>query len=151
MLIDEAVELGQKILDMYAQGAFDVCEIVVSRFRSAINRTIVVEQVFPVQIAENESICRQQTPNICNGAFYDYEPGLLEILDGLLPLVFRSSLFQAVVHSQASEQGARMTSMDNATRNAKDMISGLTLRYNRIRQTAITTELTEIIAGAEAL
>ncbi len=148
---DEAVELGQKILDMYAQGAFDVCEIVVSRFRSAINRTIVVEQVFPVQIAENENICRQQTPNICNGAFYDYEPGLLKILDGLLPLVFRSSLFQAVVHSQASEQGARMTSMDNATRNAKDMISGLTLRYNRIRQTAITTELTEIIAGAEAL
>lgn len=147
----EAVDLGQRVLDMYAKGEFDVCETVSSRFRSAINREIVVRQVFPVQIEDFEYNRLHAPVNVYKGAFYDYEPGLLEILDGLLSLLFRSSLFQAIVHSQASEHGARMTSMDNATRNAKDMISGLTLRYNRIRQTAITTELIEIIAGAEAL
>ena len=147
----EAVDLGQRILDLYKQGEMDVCEVVVSRFRSAINREIVKEQVFPVVIEDFEYNRLHAPINVYKGAFYDYEPGLLEILDGMMPLIFRSSLFQAVVHSQASEHGARMTSMDNATRNAKDMISGLTLRYNRIRQTAITTELVEIIAGAEAL
>lgn len=147
----EAVDLGQRILDLYKQGEMDVCEVVVSRFRSAINREIVTEQVFPVVVEDFEYNRLHAPVNVYKGAFYDYEPGLLEILDGMMPLIFRSSLFQAVVHSQASEHGARMTSMDNATRNAKDMISGLTLRYNRIRQTAITTELVEIIAGAEAL
>lgn len=147
----EAVDLGQKILDLYKQGEIDVCEIVFSQFRSAINREIINEQVFPV-IVEDFEYNRLHAPiNVYKGAFYDYEPSLLEILASMLPLIFRSSLFQAIVHSQASEHGARMTSMDNATRNAKDMISGLTLRYNRIRQTAITTELVEIIAGAEAL
>lgn len=147
----EAVDLGQWILDFYKQGEIDVCEVVFSRFRSAINREIVNEQVFPVVVEDFEYNRLHAPANVYKGAFYDYEPGLLEMLDAMLPLIFRSSLFQAVVHSQASEHGARMTSMDNATRNAKDMISGLTLRYNRIRQTAITTELVEIIAGAEAL
>ncbi len=147
----EAVDLGQRILDLYKQGEMDVCEVVCSRFRSAINREIVTEQVFPVVVEDFEYNRLHAPVNVYKGAFYDYEPGLLEILDAMMPLIFRSSLFQAVVHSQASEHGARMTSMDNATRNAKDMISGLTLRYNRIRQTAITTELVEIIAGAEAL
>lgn len=147
----EAVDLGQRILDLYKQGEIDVCEVVFSRFRSAINREIVKEQVFPVVIEDFEYNRLHAPINVYKGAFYDYEPGLLELLESMLPLIFRSSLFQAIVHSQASEHGARMTSMDNATRNAKDMISGLTLRYNRIRQTAITTELVEIIAGAEAL
>lgn len=147
----EAVDLGQWILDFYKQGEIDVCEVVFSRFRSAINREIVNEQVFPVVVEDFEYNRLHAPINVYKGAFYDYEPGLLELLESMLPLIFRSSLFQAVVHSQASEHGARMTSMDNATRNAKDMISGLTLRYNRIRQTAITTELVEIIAGAEAL
>ena len=147
----EAVDLGQRILDLYKQGEIDVCEVVCSRFRSAINREIVTEQVFPVVVEDFEYNRLHAPINVYKGAFYDYEPGLLELLESMLPLIFRSSLFQAIVHSQASEHGARMTSMDNATRNAKDMISGLTLRYNRIRQTAITTELVEIIAGAEAL
>lgn len=147
----EAVDLGQRILDLYKQGEVDVCEVVCSRFRSAINREIVTEQVFPVVVEDFEYNRLHAPINVYKGAFYDYEPGLLELLESMLPLIFRSSLFQAIVHSQASEHGARMTSMDNATRNAKDMISGLTLRYNRIRQTAITTELVEIIAGAEAL
>lgn len=89
--------------------------------------------------------------NMVNNAFYDYEPEKLLMLEELLPQLLRMFMFQAIAHSQASEHGARMTSMDNATRNAKDMISSLTLKYNGIRQTAITTELTEIISGAEAL
>ena len=89
--------------------------------------------------------------NVVRGAFYDYEPDKMQLLEGILPLIFRGSLFQSIVHSQASEHGARMTSMDNATRNANDMISKLTIKYNSIRQSAITTELIEIISGAEAL
>lgn len=86
-----------------------------------------------------------------NGAAYEYEPYKMEVLGQSLPLLYKASVFEAIIHSQASEHGARMTSMDNATRNAKDMISRLTLKYNRMRQTNITTELIEIIAGAEAL
>ena len=82
---------------------------------------------------------------------YEYEPYKMEVLGQSLPLLYKASVFEAIIHSQASEHGARMTSMDNATRNAKDMISRLTLKYNRMRQTNITTELIEIIAGAEAL
>ena len=86
-----------------------------------------------------------------NNAYYDYEPDKLEMLDALLLMLAKAQMFDAIVQAQASEQGARMASMDNATRNASDMISKLTLRYNGIRQSAITTELTEIISGAEAI
>lgn len=147
----EAVDLGQRLLDMYKNNGFDICEIVVSRFRSAINREIEVGQIFPVQVEEFEYNRLHAPVNVVKGAFYDYEPDAMSLLNTLLPMIYRGSLFQAIVHSQASEHGARMTSMDNATRNAKEMISHLTLRYNRIRQNAITTELIEIIAGAEAL
>ena len=84
-------------------------------------------------------------------AYFESEPDNELLLEKLMPLVFRETIFDIMINSQASEQGARMTSMDNATRNAGDMISRLTLRYNRLRQTAITTELVEIIAGAEAI
>ena len=147
----EATDVADPILEMFDNKEIDVCEVVASRFRSAINREVKVEQILPVKIEDFEYNKMHAPINVVRGAFYEYEPGLMEILEGVLPLIFKSSIFQAIVHSQASEHGARMTSMDNATRNAKDMISSLTLRYNRIRQTAITTELTEIIAGAEAL
>lgn len=147
----EATDLAYPIMDMYEKGEIDVCEIVASKFFSAINREIKVAQVLPVLVEEYEYNKLHAPENVVKGAYYDYEPGLMEILEGILPLIFRGSIFQAIVHSQASEHGARMTSMDNATRNAKDMISSLTMRYNRIRQNAITTELIEIIAGAEAL
>ena len=88
---------------------------------------------------------------IYNGAFYDGEPDFASQLERLMPLALTEAVYDMMINSQASEQGARMASMDNATRNAKDMISKLTLRYNRLRQSAITTELTEIIAGAEAV
>lgn len=147
----EGTDLAIKILDMYNKGEINVCEVVGSKFRSAINREIVVAQALPVQVEEFEYNRMHLPTNVVKGAFYDYEPNKMEILEGLLPLIFKGSIFQAIVHSQASEHGARMTSMDNATRNAKDVISRLTLKYNLIRQTAITTELIEIISGAEAL
>lgn len=147
----EATDIAYPILDAYNKGEIDVCEVVVSHFRSAINREVKVGPVLPVKIEDFEYNRLNLPSNVVRGAFYDYEPGKLELLDGMLPLIFRGSIFQAIVHSQASEHGARMTSMDNATRNAKDMISRLTLKYNGIRQSAITTELIEIISGAEAL
>lgn len=147
----EAADIAKIISDMYVQKQINVCEIVVSKFKSAISRDIVSGQILPVQI-ENFEYNRLHIPtNVVRGAFYDYDPDKMTVLNGLLPLIFRNSLFQAIIHSQASEQGARMTSMDSATNNAKDMISKLTLRYNRIRQTAITNELIEIISGAEAI
>lgn len=147
----EASDIGYYILDAYNEGKIDVCEVVVSHFRSAINRTVMVGPLLPLKVEEFEYNKLHVPTNVVQGAFYDYEPGKMELLDGLLPLIFRGSIFQAIVHSQASEHGARMTSMDNATRNANDIISKLTIKYNRIRQTAITTELIEIISGAEAL
>lgn len=147
----EAADIAKIVMDMFVQKQINVCEVVYSKFKSAISHDICAEQILPVKI-ENFEYNKVHAPtNVVRGAFYDYLPGKAELLGGLLPLVFRGSLFQAIVQSQASEHGARMTSMDNATRNASDMISRLTLRYNRIRQTAITTELIEIISGSEAL
>ncbi len=147
----EASDIGYYILDAYNKGEIDACEVVVSRFRSAINREIKAGPLLPVKIEDYEYNKLHVPTNVVSGAFYDYEPGKMELLEGILPLIFRGSIFQAIVHSQASEHGARMTSMDNATRNASEMINKLTIKYNRIRQTAITTELIEIISGAEAL
>ena len=147
----EATDIAKVILDMYAKKQINVCEVVYSQFISAISRNVVAEQILPVKV-ESFEYNKVHTPtNVVHGAFYEYQPDKIALLTGILPLVFKSSLFQAIVQSQASEHGARMSSMDNATRNASDMISRLTLKYNRIRQTAITTELVEIIAGAEAI
>lgn len=147
----ESTDIALKILDMYKNKTIDICEIISPKFYSVMNREIKSRQALPIMVEEFEYNKLRLPTSIVHGAFYDYEPNKLEILEGLLPLIFKGSLFQAVVHSQASEHGARMTSMDNATRNAKDMISSLTLKYNGLRQTAITTELIEIISGAEAL
>ena len=147
----EASDIAYKVMDMFNLGEFDVCDVIVSRFFSAITREVICKQILPVAIENYEYNKLHLPQNVVMGAYYDYEPHKMQILEGLLPLVFRESIFQCIIHSQASEHGSRMTSMDNATRNAKDMISQLTLKYNRIRQTAITTELTEIISGAEAL
>ena len=148
----EGTDIAYPVLEAYEKGEIDVCEVVVSHFRSAINREVKCKQLLPMKMENFDNTNRLNfRTNVVRGAFYEYEPGKLELLSGMLPLIFRESVFQAIVHSQASEHGARMTSMDNATRNAKDMISKLTLKYNGIRQSAITTELIEIISGAEAL
>lgn len=146
---DESAVIANYAYDDFMMRNIDVCEAVYSEFHSAINREIVVKQLLPLRFSERAEAGTE--PVLVNGAAYEYEPYKMEVLGQSLPLLYKASVFEAIIHSQASEHGARMTSMDNATRNAKDMISLLTLKYNRMRQTNITTELIEIIAGAEAL
>lgn len=146
---DESAVIANYAYDDFMMRNIDVCEAVYSEFHSAINREIVVKQLLPLRFSERAEAGTE--PVLVNGATYEYEPYKMEVLGQSLPLLYKASVFEAIIHSQASEHGARMTSMDNATRNAKDMISRLTLKYNRMRQTNITTELIEIIAGAEAL
>ena len=146
---DESAVIANYAYDDFMMRNIDVCEAVYSEFHSAINREIVVKQLLPLRFSERAEAGTE--PVLVNGAAYEYEPYKMEVLGQSLPLSYKASVFEAIIHSQASEHGARMTSMDNATRNAKDMISRLTLKYNRMRQTNITTELIEIIAGAEAL
>ena len=146
---DESAVIANYAYDDFMMRNIDVCEAVYSEFHSAINREIVVKQLLPLRFSERAEAGTE--PVLVNGAAYEYEPYKMEVLGQSLPLLYKASVFEAIIHSQASEHGAHMTSMDNATRNAKDMISRLTLKYNRMRQTNITTELIEIIAGAEAL
>lgn len=144
---EEGVALADEISEMYMADKIDVCEVIYSRFISALNRDVVSEEVLPFDI----SVIETGVTDMEGSAYYESEPGTLEMLELTVPLAFKEHIYDIMINTQASEQGARMTSMDNATRNATDMISKLTLRYNRLRQTAITTELTEIIAGAEAI
>lgn len=146
---DESAVIANYAYDDFMMRNIDVCEAVYSEFHSAINREIVVKKLLPLRFSDRAEAGTE--PVLVNGAAYEYEPYKMEVLGQSLPLLYKASVFEAIIHSQASEHGARMTSMDNATRNAKDMISRLTLKYNRMRQTNITTELIEIIAGAEAL
>lgn len=148
---DEAAELGKKIGEACNNGTCDVCKIVFSKYHSAISREISAMQIYPLQ--ENSLETSDEDKNLVRvgDAYYDYYPNRFAMLDALLPKLIINLIFNAMANSQASEQGARMAAMDNATRNAKDMIGELTLKYNGIRQSAITTELTEIISGAEAL
>ncbi len=144
---EEGVALADEISEMYMADKIDVCEIIYSRFISALNRDVVSEEVLPFDISVIETGVNDMEGN----AYYEAEPSTIDMLELTVPLAFKEHIYDIMINTQASEQGARMTSMDNATRNATDMISKLTLRYNRLRQTAITTELTEIIAGAEAI
>lgn len=144
----ETVGLVEKLLQGLGKD-FDICEVIYTKFNSAINREVKTEQFLPICFDvddEGESFYDKS-----GNAFYAYEGGKLALLQNIMPSFVVSEMFQKLVNSQTSEHGARMTSMDNATRNAKDMIAKLTLRYNRLRQSAITTELIEIISGAEAL
>lgn len=148
---DEAAELGKKIGACCNNGTCDVCEIVYSKYHSAISREILAMQIYPLQESSLETSAEDKNLVRVGDAYYDYYPDRFAMLDALLPKLIVNLIFNAMANSQASEQGARMAAMDNATRNAKDMIGELTLKYNGIRQSAITTELTEIISGAEAL
>ena len=141
-----AEEIAARLLALFDEGAFDVATIFFARFRSAISQIPTAQQVIPLPPpAEGEA-----TVDL-GGAIYEYEPDEGEILDALLPRNLSIQIFKALLENAASEQGARMSAMDNATRNAGDMINRLTLVYNRSRQAAITKELIEIISGAEAL
>jgi F-type H+-transporting ATPase subunit gamma len=143
---DEARDIAERILVLYRGGGFDVATIIFNRFRSAMTQIVTAQQVIPFQSTPGE----EATPTLA-GAIYEFEPSEEEILTELLPKNLAVQIYTALLENAASEQGARMTAMDNATRNAGEMIDRLTLNYNRTRQAAITKELIEIISGAEAL
>ena len=146
-----AVALAKKIADCYNGGMCDVCEILYSKFHSALSREIVAEQIYPLSSSALKLTEEDKNLTHVGDAYYYYKPDKISLLENLLPKLVVNLIFVSIANSQASEQGARMAAMDNATRSAKDMISSLTLKYNGLRQSAITTELTEIISGAEAL
>ena len=145
----EANEIAEKIAQMYAAGEFDACTIVYNRFKSALTQIVTRQQLIPFALppAAAEPAAASGTP----AAVYEYEPDEADILAELLPRNLAVQMYRSLLENAASEQGARMTAMDSATRNAGDMIDNLTLRYNRTRQAVITKELIEIISGAEAL
>ena len=143
---DAEIRVGRPLLYKYEQGEFDVCTLFYARFQSVMTQIPTAQQIIPAVFEEKEDGGSETS-----GAIYDYEPGEEEILADLLPRNVSVQVFRALLENGASEQGARMSAMDNATRNAGDMISALELTYNRRRQAQITGELIEIISGAEAL
>jgi len=142
----DAKNISDKVVKMFFDGEFDKCSIFYNEFKSVISQIPTEQQVIPIEIISNES-----DQKIKEDSFFEFEPGESEILDEILPLNFTVQVFKALLESAASEQGARMSAMDNASRNAGDMIDNLTLFYNRSRQAVITKELIEIISGAEAV
>lgn len=142
---EHAQPIGQRLLKMFDNDEFDVCHLVYSKFVSVLTQDPTALRLIPAQVSEDV-----EQPDL-EGAAYDYEPDEEGILRDLLPRNISVQIFRGLLENAASEQGARMTAMDNATRNAGDMIDRLTLEYNRQRQAAITNELIEIISGAEAL
>jgi F-type H+-transporting ATPase subunit gamma len=141
---EEAEAIADELISMFQAGKFDVAHLIYPVFKSALAQDPVVQQIVPVPAP-------QRTGERGGGAVVEYEPDEEAILDELLPRYVKTQLFAALLEREASEQGASMTAMDNATRNAGELIDKLTIQYNRSRQAAITTELIEIIAGAEAL
>jgi F-type H+-transporting ATPase subunit gamma len=139
----EASAIAEELLELYAANKFDVAHLIYAKFKSALAQDPTEQQIIPVPAPANAVAA--------GGAAVDYEPDEEEILAELLPRYLKTQIFGALLEVAASEQGASMTAMDNATRNAGDLINKLTIQYNRSRQAAITTELIEIIAGAEAL
>jgi len=142
-----AEDIAGKVLGMFDASEFDVCKIYFSAFKSVITQIPTGLQLIPVKLPEGS----EEGASKAGAAVYDYEPSEEEILDFLLKRNISTQLFRGLLENAASEQGARMSAMDNATRNAGEMIDKLTITYNRQRQAQITKELIEIISGAEAL
>ena len=143
---ESAQQIAQRVIGMYAEDKFDVATMFFSKFKSVVSQIPTAQQIVPAEIPEADG-----EEDLLKGASYEYEPSEEEILDELLPRNVAIQLLKALLENAASEQGARMSAMDNATRNAGDMIKKLSLVYNRTRQAQITKELIEIISGAEAL
>ena len=139
----DAASLGDTIRTGFEAGDYDVCTMIYNKFVNAITQEITLTQLIPAEI----NAVDDSDPNVN----YEYEPEEDELLDSLLPRILSTQLYSALLESSAAELAARMTAMDNATRNAGDLIDRLTLVYNRTRQAAITSELIEIISGAEAV
>jgi F-type H+-transporting ATPase subunit gamma len=147
LAFSDAQRVTDRVVAMYVAGEFDVCTVIYNRFKSAISQIVTRQQIIPFAVepsAAGGSVTE-------SGAIYEYEPDEEEILSALLPRNLAVQIYRALLENAASEQGARMSAMDSATRNAGDMIKRLTLNYNRTRQAMITKELIEIISGAEAI
>jgi F-type H+-transporting ATPase subunit gamma len=141
----QAQEIASKALSMFDAGEFDVATLFYGKFKSVVSQIPTAQQIIPAKAPEGV-----KTPDL-KGAVYDYEPDEETILKALLPRYAAVQVFRALLENVASEQAASMSAMDNATRNAGEMINDLTLQYNRARQAQITKELIEIISGAEAV
>ncbi len=148
LTFDKAAAIGERLTQMFEAGEFDVCTVIYARFKSAITQIVTTQQLIPFAVPEVET-----EQEIVGGpkAAYEYEPDEDEILAALLPRNIAVQIFRALMENNASEQGARMTAMDAATRNAGEMIDRLSLIYNRTRQAAITGELIEIVSAKEAM
>ena len=144
----DAQEIADRVLALYEEGQFDVAHIFYNNFKSVISQIPTAQQLIPAMIGDNDNVA--PGPDL-GGAIYEYEPDEETILLQLLPRNLSVQVYRALLENAASEQGARMSAMDNATRNAGEMIKKLTTVYNRSRQAQITKELIEIISGAEAV
>jgi F-type H+-transporting ATPase subunit gamma len=147
----KAGEIGRYIVGRYVEHDLDAAYLIYNEFKSAIAQLVKAEQVLPVKVEPARDADGAAKADASNTTDYIYEPSQRALLDRLLPMYMEITSFRALLESVASEHGARMTAMDNAMRNASDVIDRLTLQYNRARQAAITKELMEIIGGAEAL
>ncbi len=137
--------IARKVIHLFNEGGFDICTLFYSQFKSVISQIPTAQQIIPASAGPVEE------SGDAAGAIYDYEPDANLILDDLIPRNIAVQIFRALLENAAGEMGAKMTAMDNATRNAGDMINKLSITYNRQRQAQITKELIEIISGAEAL
>jgi len=138
----DADKVGKKIIEKFEAGEFDVCTIFYNQFKNVITQIPQAQQIIPLNNVEDKDSSDES---------YEFEPDEDEILSNLLPKNISTQIFRAMLENSASEQGSRMSAMDNATRNAGEMVDKLTIEYNRSRQAAITKELIEIISGAESL
>ena len=146
---DAALQVSNKLQELYFDGKFDKCIIVFNKFKSAISQEVTQQQLIPLDVSDSSK--EENIDDSAAKAIYDYEPDEETILKDLLPKNVSIQIFKVLLESDAGEHGARMAAMDNATRNAGEMIDSLTLKYNRTRQAFITKELIEIISGAESI
>ena len=146
---ESSLQVSNKLQDLYFNGKFDKCILVFNKFVSAISQDVTQQQLIPLDVSESSKEVKEDNNDA--KAIYDYEPDEETILKDLLPKNVSIQIFKVLLESDAGEHGARMAAMDNATRNAGEMIDGLTLKYNRTRQAFITKELIEIISGAESI
>ena len=146
---ESALKVSNKLQELYFDSKFDKCIIVFNKFKSAISQEVTQQQLIPLDVSDSSE--EENTDTTATKAIYDYEPDEETILKDLLPKNVSIQIFKVLLESDAGEHGARMAAMDNATRNAGEMIDSLTLKYNRTRQAFITKELIEIISGAESI
>ena len=146
---EAALKISNKLQELYFEGTFDKCILIYNKFKSVISQEVTQQQLIPLDVSFKSDDKNEN--EITDNSIYIYEPDEETILQDLLPKNVSIQIFKVLLESDAGEQGARMAAMDNATRNAGEMIDSLTLKYNRTRQAFITKELIEIISGAESI